>query len=216
MTTTEAKADAVVAESGKAGKVGGDAVQAGQDLIGQLVAQAREQGLDLVGEGGLLQQLTKRVLESALDGEITDHVGHDKHDPAGKNSGNSRNGTRAKTVLTDVGPVEVKVPRDVAGTFEPQIVAKRQRRSPVAPARRERGRRCVECEETMTSVESAASRPPQLARAVRRMPSRAPRPSRRRRRPELTAVHHRSGLFTSVRRGDDLAVACQLDPPQHR
>jgi transposase-like protein len=75
-----------------------------------------------------LQQLTKRVLESALEGEITDHLGYEKHDPAGKNNGNSRNGTRAKTVLTDVGPVEVKVPRDVAGSFEPQIVKKRQRR----------------------------------------------------------------------------------------
>lgn len=68
------------------------------------------------------------MLESALEGEITDHLGYDKHDAAGKNSGNSRNGTRAKTVLTDVGPVQVKVPRDTAGSFEPQIVAKRQRR----------------------------------------------------------------------------------------
>lgn len=82
------------------------------------------------GQGGLLQQLTKRVLESALEGEITDHLGYEKHDPAGKNNGNSRNGTRAKTVLTDVGPVEVKVPRDTAGSFEPQIVKKR--RSPAA------------------------------------------------------------------------------------
>ncbi|WP_246144957.1 transposase, partial [Actinacidiphila oryziradicis] len=93
-----------------------------------LVDRARSEGLQLTGEGGLLQQLTKRVLESALEGEITDHLGYDKHEAAGKNSGNSRNGTRAKTVLTDVGPVEVKVPRDVAGTFEPQIVKKRQRR----------------------------------------------------------------------------------------
>ncbi|WP_461070496.1 transposase [Streptomyces pseudoechinosporeus] len=93
-----------------------------------LVDRARNEGLQLTGEGGLLQQLTKRVLESALEGEITDHVGYEKHDPAGKNNGNSRNGTRAKTVLTDVGPVEVKVPRDTAGTFEPQIVKKRQRR----------------------------------------------------------------------------------------
>ncbi|WP_207934827.1 IS256 family transposase [Actinomadura sp. KC06] len=93
-----------------------------------LVDRARNEGLQLTGEGGLLQQLTKRVLESALEGEITDHLGYDKHDAAGDNSGNSRNGTRAKTVLSDVGPVEVKVPRDVAGTFEPQIVRKRQRR----------------------------------------------------------------------------------------
>ena len=99
-----------------------------EQLIGMLVDRARSEGLQLTGEGGLLQQLTKRVLESAFEGEITDHLGYDKHEVAGRGSGNSRNGTRAKTVLTDVGPVEVKVPRDVAGTFEPQIVRKRQRR----------------------------------------------------------------------------------------
>ncbi|MYR89860.1 IS256 family transposase [Streptomyces sp. SID685] len=99
-----------------------------EQLISMLVDRARSDGLQLTGEGGLLQQLTKRVLESALEGEITDHVGYDKHDAAGRNSGNSRNGTRSKTVLTDVGPVEVKVPRDTAGTFEPQLVKKRQRR----------------------------------------------------------------------------------------
>ncbi|MCX4761742.1 IS256 family transposase [Streptomyces sp. NBC_01275] len=93
-----------------------------------LVERARSEGLQLTGQGGLLQQLTKRVLESALEGEITDHLGYEKHEAAGRGSGNSRNGGRAKTVLTDVGPVEVKVPRDTSGTFEPQIVKKRQRR----------------------------------------------------------------------------------------
>jgi putative transposase len=63
-----------------------------------------------------------------LDGELTDHLGYDKHDPVGKNGENSRNGVRAKTVLTDVGPVEVSVPRDRDGSFEPTIVRKRQRR----------------------------------------------------------------------------------------
>ncbi|WP_369028608.1 transposase, partial [Nocardia farcinica] len=63
-----------------------------------LVDRARTDGLQLTGEGGLLQQLTKRVLESALEGEVTDHLGYDKHDPAGRSSGNSRNGTRSKTV----------------------------------------------------------------------------------------------------------------------
>ncbi|SDG67488.1 transposase, partial [Streptomyces griseoaurantiacus] len=81
-------------------------------LIDELVGRAQAEGLQLTGEGGLLQQLTKRLLESALDGEITDHLGYDKHDPAGKNGGNSRNGKRSKTVLTDVGPVEITVPRD--------------------------------------------------------------------------------------------------------
>ncbi|MER5347322.1 IS256 family transposase [Streptomyces mirabilis] len=97
-------------------------------MIDQLVEQARSKGLQLTGEGGLLQQLTKTVLESALEGEITDHLGYDKHDPAGKDGGNSRNGTRSKTVLTDIGPVEIDVPRDREGSFEPAIVKKRQRR----------------------------------------------------------------------------------------
>ncbi|MGW7201533.1 transposase, partial [Streptomyces chryseus] len=97
-------------------------------LIDELVGRAQAEGLQLTGEGGLLQQLTKRLLESALEGEITDHLGYDKHDPAGKNGGNSRNGTRSKTVLTDVGPVEITVPRDRDGSFEPKIVKKRQKR----------------------------------------------------------------------------------------
>jgi transposase-like protein len=97
-------------------------------LIDELVGRAQAEGLQLTGEGGLLQQLTKRLLESALEGEITDHIGYDKHDPAGKNSGNSRNGIRAKTVLTDVGPVEISVPRDREGSFEPKIVKKGQKR----------------------------------------------------------------------------------------
>jgi transposase-like protein len=96
-------------------------------LIDELRGRAQAEGLQLTGEGGL-QQLTKRLLESALEGEITDHLGRDKHDPAGKNGGNSRNGTRAKTVLTDVGPVETAVPRDREGSFEPRIVRKWQKR----------------------------------------------------------------------------------------
>src|SRR5262252_3504685 len=99
-----------------------------EQLIAMLVDRARSDGLQLTGEGGLLQHLTKRVLESALEGEITDHLGYEKHDRAGRDGGNSRNGTRTKTVLTDVGPVEIAVPRDVDGSFEPQIVKKRQRR----------------------------------------------------------------------------------------
>jgi transposase-like protein len=108
-----------------------EAVQAkavDDQLIDELVGRAQAEGLQLTGEGGLLQQLTKRLLESALEGEITDHLGYDKHDPAGKNSGNSRNGKRSKTVLTDVGPVEITVPRDRDGSFEPKIVKKRQKR----------------------------------------------------------------------------------------
>ena len=99
-----------------------------RELVGQLVAAARAGGMALTGQGSLLQQLTKVVLESALDGEITDHLGYDKHDPAGKNGRNSRNGIRSKTVLTELGPIEVDVPRDREGSFEPQLVRKRQRR----------------------------------------------------------------------------------------
>jgi putative transposase len=75
----------------------------------------------------LLKQLTKTVLD-ALNEEMTEHLGYEKHDPppAGVGAGNIRNGTRAKTVLTDTsGPVELDVPRDRASTFEPQIVKKR-------------------------------------------------------------------------------------------
>ncbi|WP_083753588.1 IS256 family transposase [Actinosynnema sp. ALI-1.44] len=99
-----------------------------EQLINHLVSRAKAGGLQLTGEGGVLQQLTKRLLESALDGEMTDHLGYDKHDPAGRNTGNSRNGTRSKTVLTDVGPVEITVPRDRNSSFEPKIVGKRQKR----------------------------------------------------------------------------------------
>ena len=99
-----------------------------RQLAERLLAQAKEQGVDLVGPNGLLNQLTKNVLETALDAEMTEHLGYDKHDPAGRGSGNSRNGTRAKTVLTEIGPVEIEVPRDTNSSFEPQIVRKRQRR----------------------------------------------------------------------------------------
>jgi transposase-like protein len=90
--------------------------------------RARAEGVSLVGPGGLLSGLTKTVLETALEAELTDHVGYEPYEAAGRNSGNSRNGTRPKTVLTEVGPVEVDVPRDRAGTFEPKLVRKRQRR----------------------------------------------------------------------------------------
>ena len=99
-----------------------------QQLAQQLVERARVEGVDLVGPGGLLTGLTKTVLETALEAEMAEHVGYDKHDPAGRNGQNSRNGTRAKTVLTEVGPVEIEVPRDRDGSFDPVIVRKRQRR----------------------------------------------------------------------------------------
>jgi len=99
-----------------------------QRLAEDLVAQAREEGVQLVGEGGLLAGLTKAVVETALEGEISGHLGYDKHDPAGRTGGNSRNGVRSKMVLTEIGPVQIEVPRDRDGSFDPQIVGKRQRR----------------------------------------------------------------------------------------
>jgi len=100
-----------------------------QQAAAELVRLAKEQGLSLTGPDGLLKQLTKTVLETSLNEELTEHLGYEKHDPAGAGSGNIRNGTRAKTVLTEhSGPVQIDVPRDRAGTFEPQIVRKRQRR----------------------------------------------------------------------------------------
>jgi transposase-like protein len=109
---------------------GGDAagVELDDELVRQLAERARADGLKLTGDGGLLARLTKTVLEASLEGEMDDHVGYAKHDPAGRNNGNSRNGTRSKTVVTEAGPVEIDVPRDRAGTFEPRIVKKRQRR----------------------------------------------------------------------------------------
>ncbi len=99
-----------------------------RQLAEQLLAQAKEHGVDLVGPNGLLNQLTKNVLETALEAEMSEHLGYDRHDPAGRGSGNCRNGTRTKTVLTEIGPVDIDVPRDVNASFDPQIVKKRQRR----------------------------------------------------------------------------------------
>jgi len=99
-----------------------------EQLAARLVEQARSQGVSLVGPDGLLQQVTKLVLEGALEGELTDHLGYEHGDPAGRNGSNSRNGTRAKTVLTEIGPVQLEVPRDRDASFQPKIVRKRQRR----------------------------------------------------------------------------------------
>lgn len=95
----------------------------------ELVKAARDRGVALTGPGGLLKALTKTVLETALDEEMNEHLGYDKHAVEGRNHGNSRNGMRSKTVLTDAaGEVQIDVPRDRHGTFEPVVVAKRQRR----------------------------------------------------------------------------------------
>lgn len=99
-----------------------------RELAEQLVNRARAEGLNLVGGNGLLKGRVKLALEGALEAEMTDHLGYEKGDKAGAGSGNSRNGTSRKRVLTDVGPVGLDVPRDRAGSFSPQIVAKHTRR----------------------------------------------------------------------------------------
>jgi transposase-like protein len=98
------------------------------ELADQLLGKAQAEGAGLLGPDGLLSQVTKAVLERALAEEMTGHLGYDKHDPAGRGSGNSRNGSTPKTVLTDIGAVDLEVPRDRSGSVEPQIVRKGQTR----------------------------------------------------------------------------------------
>jgi putative transposase len=97
-----------------------------EELAEQLVAQARAAGVSLTGPGGLLTGLTKQVLETALNTEMAEHLGHEHGEPAG-GDGNVRNGYSAKTVRTEVGDVAIRVPRDRQGTFEPVMVPKHAR-----------------------------------------------------------------------------------------
>ena len=97
--------------------------------IREMVKSAKERGLDITGPDGLLKVFTKTVLETALEEEMTEHLGYDKHDPAGRDGRNSRNGTRTKTVISDAaGEITIEVPRDREASFSPVIVRKRQRR----------------------------------------------------------------------------------------
>jgi putative transposase len=96
-------------------------------LIDQLLGDYKKPE-DIIGENGLLKQLTKALLERALSAELTEHVGYGKHDPAGNNSGNSRNGKTKKGLKGDFGEIELETPRDRNGSFEPQIIAKGQTR----------------------------------------------------------------------------------------
>jgi transposase-like protein len=100
----------------------------GPSAIDALLADAKAAGTPIDGVDGLLNQMTKAVLERALQTEMTHHLGYDRADPAGAGSGNSRNGSSTKTVSTTNGPVTITVPRDRNGEFEPRIVPKRARR----------------------------------------------------------------------------------------
>jgi len=97
------------------------------ELIDSLLKNYKKPA-DLIGENGLLKQLTKQLLERAMAAEMTEHVGYDKHDVAGNNSGNSRNGKSAKTIKGTFGELALETPRDRNGTFEPQIIEKHQTR----------------------------------------------------------------------------------------
>ena len=96
-------------------------------LIDQLLTDYKKPE-DIIGENGLLKELTKAILERALQAEMTDHLGYEKHDPAGHLRGNSRNGKSQKTLKGDFGELELETPRDRKATFEPKIVAKGQTR----------------------------------------------------------------------------------------
>src|SRR5713226_3706038 len=94
----------------------------------QLVARARAEGVELTGDDGLLTAMIRQVLQTGLEVELSDHLGYEPHDPAGRGSGNSRNGSYSKTVTTDIGEVDLRMPRDRNGSFDPQTVPKHQRR----------------------------------------------------------------------------------------
>src|ERR687897_419981 len=99
-----------------------------QGFLDELMDRVDEGGVQLTGEGGFLPELVKRVLEAGLQAKLTGHLGYEKHDPAGRGSGNSRNGSTGKRLGTEVGDLELATPRDRNGTFDPRLVPKGQRR----------------------------------------------------------------------------------------
>jgi transposase-like protein len=99
-----------------------------RDWATELVARARAEGVELTGDNGLLTGLVRQVLQTGLEVEMSDHLGYERHATEGRGSGNNRNGTTPKTVTTEIGKVDLRVPRDRNATFEPQTVRKGQRR----------------------------------------------------------------------------------------
>jgi len=96
--------------------------------LDRLMAQIDAEGLELLGPDGVLTELTSRIMNRAMQTELTDHMGYEPGDPAAWGSGDNRNGSSVKTVLTDAGSIPVMVPRDRNGTFEPKLIPKHQRR----------------------------------------------------------------------------------------
>src|SRR3954470_6729230 len=97
-------------------------------LIDKLLAEHGHRPQDIAGKNGLLKELTKALLERAMQAEMTEHLGYEKHDPAGNNSGNSRNGATTKTLRGDFGEMPLETPRDRNSSYEPKIIAKGQTR----------------------------------------------------------------------------------------
>src|SRR6266705_4494352 len=127
MTTTSSDEVSVVPVARSVPLVAGD-TPAMREWAEQLVARARAEGVELTGDDGLLTAMVRQVLQTGLEVELADHLGYEPYDPAGRGSGNSRNGSPPKKVTTDVGEVALRVPRDRNGTFDPQTVPKHQRR----------------------------------------------------------------------------------------
>jgi putative transposase len=124
LTEIETTGESAVEQAGPSAPPAGLDVQ----LAHELIEKARQSGVSLVGPNGLLAGVTRTVLQTALDAEMTEHLGYEKGDRTAGRVGNHRNGSSPKTVRTEVGPVTLAVPRDRNGSFEPQIVPKHARR----------------------------------------------------------------------------------------
>jgi len=127
MTTTSSDEVSVEPVARSVPLVAGD-TPAMREWAEELVARARAEGVELTGDDGLLTAMIRQVLQTGLEVELSDHLGYEPHDPAGRGSGNSRNGSYSKTVTTDIGEVDLRMPRDRNGSFDPQTVPKHQRR----------------------------------------------------------------------------------------
>ena len=93
-----------------------------EESLDRLMDQVEAEGLELLGPDGVLTELTSRIMNRALDAEMTEHLGYERGDPAGWGSGNVRNGSYPKTVLTDAGGIPIQVPRDRQASFEPALI----------------------------------------------------------------------------------------------
>src|SRR5688572_6959572 len=127
MSTTQSM-DTTPAPSSESSRPAGVEQLIDQQWLDAMLERVDEQGLKLTGEDGFLPALVKAVLERGLAAELSDHLGYEKGDPAGRGSPNSRNGSTPRTVTSEVGPIDLAVPRDRNSSFEPRLVPKGSRR----------------------------------------------------------------------------------------